>query len=177
MLLSVLVPLVVILLLFLPGKASIHGNWIRALPHINGSINTITTFVLLFGFIMIKSKYVALHKRAMTTAFILGVIFLGSYVIYHSTSDSTVFGDLDRNGLLDDQEKLQVGPLRLVYLFILLSHILFAVIVVPFVLFAFYFALTNRFEKHKKIVRYTLPIWLYVSITGVIVYLLIRPYY
>ena len=81
------------------------------------------------------------------------------------------------HGLLDDYEAEQVGSMRMIYMFILLSHIFFAVLVVPFVLFAFYFALTDRIEKHRKTVRFTLPLWLYVSVTGVLVYLMIRPYY
>ena len=113
----------------------------------------------------------------MSSAFFLGVLFLVSYLLYHSTSDSTVFGDINSNGMLDDYEAEQVGSMRMIYLFILLSHIFFAVLVVPFVLFAFYFALTDRIEKHRKTVRFTLPLWLYVSVTGVLVYLMIRPYY
>jgi len=84
---------------------------------------------------------------------------------------------LNQDGVLDNDEALRIGSFRSVYLLILLSHILLAIIVVPFVLFAFYFALTEKFDRHKKVVRFTLPIWLYVSVSGVVVYLLIRPYY
>jgi putative membrane protein len=177
LLFSVLVPFIVAFLLFIPGKISMNGNWQMALPHLNGIINTITAIILVFGFIMIRNKRIEIHKRAMSGAFILGVMFLASYLIYHSTSDSAVFGDVNSNGLLEDNEAEQVGSMRMIYLFILLSHIFFAVLVVPFVLFAFYFALTDKIEKHRNTVRFTLPIWLYVSISGVVVYLLIRPYY
>ncbi len=113
----------------------------------------------------------------MTTAFFLGILFLISYILYHSTTSSTIFGDVNRDGILDEAETVLAGGMRSIYLLILLSHILLAIIVVPLVLFAFYFALTDKFDKHKKIVRFTLPIWLYVSVSGVAVYLLIRPYY
>ncbi len=175
--LSIIIPLIVALLLFTPGKLAVAGNWNLYLPHINGSINTITSLVLLFGFIMIKTKNRDMHKKAMTTAFFLGILFLISYILYHSTTSSTIFGDMNRDGILDEAETVLVGSIRSVYLLILLSHILLAIIVVPLVLFAFYFALTDKFDKHKKIVRFTLPIWLYVSVSGVAVYLLIRPYY
>jgi putative membrane protein len=175
--LSIIIPLIVALLLFMPGKLAVSGDWNLYLPHINGSINTITSLVLLFGFIMIKRRNTDLHKKAMTTAFFLGILFLISYILYHSTTASTIFGDVNRDGILDESESVLVGSIRSIYLLILLSHILLAIIVVPFVLFAFYFALTDKFEKHKKIVRFTLPIWLYVSVSGVTVYLLIRPYY
>jgi putative membrane protein len=177
LLISVLIPLLVGVMLFLPGKLSFGGNWNLMLPHINGSINTITTLVLTFGFIMIRNGKINLHKGAMSTAFFLGVIFLISYILYHSTATSTVYGDIDGNGILEGQELVLVGSARMVYLLILLSHIVFAIAVVPIVLLAFYFALTNKIERHKKIVRYTLPIWLYVSLSGVAVYFMIRPYY
>jgi len=177
LLVSIIIPLIVGFFLFLPGKFTLQGNWNLLLPHINGTINTITALVLVLGFIMIRNGKVDLHKGAMSTAFMLGVIFLVSYLLYHSTTESTVFGDTDGNGILEDQEALNVGTTRMVYLFILLSHITFAVIVIPFILIAFYFALTDKIEKHKKTVRFTLPIWLYVSVSGVVVYLMIRPYY
>lgn len=174
---SIFIPLMVALLLFLPGKLSVSGGWNLILPHINASINTITALVLLFGFIMIKNQNRVMHKKAMSTAFFLGVLFLISYILYHSTTSSTIFGDANRDGILDSNEANLVGSFRLIYLLILLSHILLAIIVVPFVLFAFYFALKGKFDKHRRIVRFTLPIWMYVSASGVVVYLLIRPYY
>lgn len=175
--LSIIIPLTVALLLFIPGKLSVTGNWNLYLPHINGSINIITSFVLLFGFIMIKRENKDMHKKAMVTAFLLGVLFLISYILYHSTTSSTIFGDVNHDGLLDLDENAQIGYIRSIYLLILLTHILLAIIVVPLVLFAFYFALMDKFDKHKRIVRFTLPVWLYVSVSGVVVYLLIRPYY
>lgn len=113
----------------------------------------------------------------MSSAFVLGSLFLISYIIYHATIDSTVFGDINGDGIVSEDELAEIGMLRRVYLFVLLSHILLSIVVVPFVLFAFYYSLTDKIEKHKKVVKFTFPIWLYVSITGVIAYLFISPYY
>jgi len=175
--LSVLIPLIVAILLFMPKKLDAASSWIQFLPHLNGVINTITSIILIFGFIFIKRKNILNHKMAMISAFFLGVVFLISYVIYHSFSESTIFGDVNGNGLLEIDEAEKIGSFRYIYLAILASHILLAIIVVPFVLFAFFYALTERFEMHKKTVRFTLPVWLFVSISGVVVYLLISPYY
>ena len=98
-------------------------------------------------------------------------------MIYHSSVDSVKFGDLDHDGMLSAEESLQVGNTRLIYLLVLASHILLSIVEVPLVLFAFYYSLNNQIDRHKKIVRFTFPIWLYVSITGVIVYLMVKPYY
>lgn len=174
---SVVIPLAVAILILMPEKINTQGDWVKILPHLNGLINTLTAGILLVGFIFIKSGKIKQHKISMLSAFTLGVIFLISYLIYHSTSDSTVFGDLNGNGKLEFNESSEIGGLRYIYLIILASHILLAIVVVPFVLFSIYYALTSRFDIHKKIVRYTLPVWLYVSITGVVVYLMISPYY
>lgn len=161
--LSIVIPVAVGILLFKPAKEVEQAAWVSYLPALNAVINTATSLLLIAGFYFIRNKNVAYHKASMISAFCLGSLFLVFYVIYHSMADSTSFGG--------------EGWIRSVYYFLLLSHILLAIIVVPFVLFAFYFALTNRIERHKKIVKFTLPIWLYVSITGVLVYLLISPYY
>jgi len=99
------------------------------------------------------------------------------YIAYHMTSESAVFGDIDGNRILDDTEKVNIGFMRNVYLFILLSHILLSIIVIPLVLTSYVRALSERFDKHKKIAKITFPIWLYVAVTGVVVYLMISPYY
>ncbi len=177
LLISVVIPMAVGILLLMPEKINTRGEWVKILPHVNGLINTITTGILLVGFIFIKHGKIKQHKISMLTSFSLGVIFLISYVIYHSTSTSTIFGDINGNGNLEIEESSEIGGLRYIYLVILASHILLAIMVVPFVLFSIYYALTSRFDLHKKTVRYTLPVWLYVSITGVVVYLMISPYY
>lgn len=174
---SVIIPLVVAILLFMPEKLYTRGEWTQILPHLNGLINTLTIGILLIGFLFIKSGRIRQHKISMITAFIFGVLFLVSYVTYHATSPSTVYGDLNGNGNLELEEASKIGIWRYIYLIILASHIILAIVVVPFVLFSLYYALASRFDMHKKTVRYTLPVWLYVSITGVIVYLMINPYY
>lgn len=175
--LSVAIPLAVALLLFSPTKLSLEGGWVDFLPHLNGMINSATSLALIAGFIFIKQKKIQYHKTAMMIAFILGALFLVSYVIYHSSAESTVFGDSNGNGILEESEAISIGNMRAVYLVILITHIILAAVVVPFVLLALYYALTDKINKHKKIVRFTFPIWLYVSVTGVIVYLMISQYY
>jgi putative membrane protein len=176
--LSIAIPVVVAILLFSPEKIQGAGDWVYMLPHLNATFNSITTLVLLLGFYFIKKKNIKAHKSMMSIAFTLGSLFLVSYVIYHSTADSTVYGDINGNGILDEAEKSKSLTFwRGFYIGILLPHIVLAAVVVPFVLFAFYYALTDKIEKHKKIVKWTFPIWLIVSITGVVVYFMISPYY
>ncbi len=176
--LSIVVPVLVAVLIFAPSKIEGAGDWVYVLPHLNAAFNSITSVVLILGLIFIKQKKIKSHRLMMSTAFVLGSFFLVSYIIYHATAESAVFGDVNGNGILDESEKtIEVTSARSIYLVILLSHIVLAAIVVPFVLFAFYYALNDKIEKHKKVVKFTLPIWLYVSITGVIVYFMISPYY
>jgi putative membrane protein len=173
---SVAIPVVVAILLFVPQKLNL-GEWVMALPHVNAVINSLTALFLIGALVAIKQKNITLHKQLMTAGLVLGTIFLVSYVLYHSSAPSTVFGDIDGNGVLDPSEKEAVSGTRGMYLFVLLSHIGLSIVVVPFVLIAFFFALSAQVERHKRIVKFTFPIWLYVSITGVIVYFLISPYY
>jgi putative membrane protein len=175
--LSVVIPLAVALLLFSPTKLEVEGGWVDFLPHLNGIINSATSVALVAGLLFIKQKKIKYHKTAMLIAFILGALFLVSYVIYHSSADSTVFGDINGNGVLEETEASTIGNLRVIYLIVLISHIILAAVVVPFVLLALYFALSNKIDKHRKIVRFAYPIWLYVSVTGVVVYLMISQYY
>ena len=158
---SIIVPILVAVLLFMPNKISFFGINPKILPHFNAIINSLTAVLLIVSFILIKLKNIRLHKIFMMTSFVLGSIFLVSYIIYHSSVESTSYE----------------GDYEWIYFTTLFSHILLSIIVVPFVLFAFYFSLTNQLNKHKKIVKYTFPLWLYVSISGVIVYLMISPYY
>ena len=161
---SLLIPMIVVVLIYLPkGETSEVNSWIFALPFYNAIINTMTAILLITGFYFIKKGNVTNHKWSMIGAFMLGCVFLLFYVLYHSNAPSTKFGG--------------EGLIRYVYFSLLISHILLAFIVVPLVLSAVYFAVSQKIEKHKKIVKYTLPVWLYVSISGVIVYLMISPYY
>lgn len=175
--LSVVIPLAVAVLLFSPSKLQLEGGWVDLLPHLNGMINTATSIALIAGLVFIKQKKIQYHRSAMLVAFVLGAIFLVSYVIYHSSAESTVYGDLNGNGALEATEASALGFSRTIYLVILISHIILAAVVVPFVLLALYFALSDKIVKHRKIVKFAYPIWLYVSVTGVIVYLMISPYY
>jgi putative membrane protein len=174
---SGIIPIVVAFLIFFPSKLSFAGSWVYMLPKVHAIINSLTVIVLVAALIAVKAKRITLHRSLMTTALVLGFLFLLSYVTYHSSVESVKFGDIDHDGIVSASEKATVGNSRTVYLLILASHILLSIGVIPFVLFAFYFSLTNQIKKHKKIVRYTFPIWLYVSITGVVVYLMIQPYY
>lgn len=161
-LISILVPMIIALLLFLPKGGEVKP-WVLSLPFYNAIINTLTSVLLILGFYFVKKGNVRNHKISMIGAFTLGIVFLIFYVIYHSNAQSTKFGG--------------EGIIRYAYFFFLLSHILLAFLVVPLILSAIYFAVSQKIEKHKKIVKYTFPVWLYVSITGVIVYLMISPYY
>jgi putative membrane protein len=133
------------------------------LPPIYASINGLTAVILLIAFWAIKNKKIVLHESLMQTAIGCSVVFLVMYIAYHMTSDSTKFGG--------------EGVIKYVYYFILISHILLSIVIIPFVLITYVRAITNDFERHKKIARFTFPMWLYVAVTGVIVYLMISPYY
>ena len=159
---SIGLPIAVVLLAFIP-KSEELAQKVLFLPKLNATINGITSLVLIWAFIAIKKGNRTLHKKLMLSALGLSVLFLLSYVSYHSIAESTPFGG--------------EGMIRSVYYFILLSHILLAIAIVPLVLISFSRALAERFDKHKKIARITLPLWLYVTITGVVVYLMISPYY
>lgn len=160
--LSIAIPVAVAVLLGVRQKVDL-GYWTIYLTHLNAVINSITAVLLILGLYFIKQKNVAAHRRTMLAAFGLGSLFLVSYVLYHLTNESTSFGGQ--------------GWLRPVYYFLLVSHIVLSVVVVWFVLRAVYFALSGQFAQHVKAVKWAFPIWLYVSITGVVVYFMIRPYY
>ncbi len=174
---SVVVPVVVALLIFLPQKLDLPISIVKWLPTLNATFNSLTTILLIAALYFIRNKNVTAHQWSMQSALILGAFFLVSYVIYHASAPSTYYGDIDHDGIVTVLEKDQAGLGRSVYLILLSSHILLAMIVLPLVLLAFYYAWNRNFSSHKKIVKYTYPVWLYVSVTGVIVYFLIRPYY
>ncbi|QEC41282.1 DUF420 domain-containing protein [Pseudobacter ginsenosidimutans] len=150
-------------------------------PHLfataNAVINFMVTLLLIAGFVTVKKGNYQLHKKIMMAAMILSVIFLVSYIAHHLFAGETKFGDLDRNGIISDEEKAAGGSLRTIYYIILATHIPLAGIILPFILFTAYRALVAEFPAHKKLARITWPIWLYVAITGVLVYLMISPYY
>ena len=144
---------------------------------INAIINSLVAVLLLIGLMAAKQKNYLLHKRIMLTAIVLSILFLLSYIAHHLLSGDTKFGDLNHDGMLDVEEKLQVGNTRFMYLILLLTHIPLAAIILPFILFTAYRALIGEYDKHKKIVRVTWPIWFYVAVSGVLVYWMISPYY
>lgn len=174
--LSIIIPGIVVLLYYRSGKLE-FGDWVLVLPTINAGLNSLTALLLIAAKVLIRKGNRVWHERLMLMAISIGFVFLISYITYHAAVDSTVFGDVDKNGELDNGELIAIGTSRLIYIGILLSHILLAAIVVPLVLFALVFALTGRFEKHKMIVKFTWPVWFYVSISGVLVYFMISPYY
>ncbi|MGK0386512.1 MAG: putative membrane protein [Patiriisocius sp.] len=147
------------------------------LPPIYASINAFTAFVLIMALIKIKQGDRKAHEGFMKLAIVLSVVFLVLYVAYHMTSDSTKFGDINGDGLVSDLESEALGTIKYVYYFLLLSHILLSVTIIPFVLVTYVRAINGDFKMHKKIARITFPLWLYVAITGVIVFIMISPYY
>ncbi|NEW79628.1 MAG: DUF420 domain-containing protein [Gelidibacter sp.] len=157
--LSIAIPLVVAVLF----RVKIDVQLPVFLPPIYATLNAFTAVLLVLAFWAIKNKKIALHEKLMKTAIGFSVLFLVLYVAYHMTSDSTKFGG--------------EGAIKTVYFVILISHIILSVAVIPFVLITFVRAITNQVELHKKIARFTFPLWLYVAVTGVIVYVMISPYY
>ncbi|RZV56963.1 MAG: DUF420 domain-containing protein [Flavobacteriaceae bacterium] len=158
--LSVAIPLVVAVLF---GVKIPNVKPLSFLPPIYASINAMTAILLLIALWAIKNGKRTLHENLMKTAIVFSVLFLVMYVAYHMTSDSTKFGG--------------EGAVKYIYYFVLISHILLSIVVIPFVLITYVRALAQSFERHKKIARITFPLWLYVAVSGVIVYLMISPYY
>ncbi|KJD32458.1 hypothetical protein PK35_09600 [Tamlana nanhaiensis] len=155
--LSVVIPIVVALLFGIKLDIELP----IFLPPVYAIINALTALVLVLAFIQIKNGNVKAHERLNKFAILLSVLFLVMYVLYHMTSDSTKY----------------LGDYAVVYYIILISHIILSVVVIPFVLITYARAITNNFELHKRIAKITFPLWLYVAITGVIVYVMIAPYY
>jgi putative membrane protein len=177
-LVSIVIPVAVAVLFSVKLKNfGIEVEPLSFLPPIYASINGLTALLLIMGVMAIKNRNQKVHERFMTAAIACSVVFLVMYVAYHMTADSTVYGDIDGDKILDATEKANAGSMRLVYLFILLSHILLSILIIPLVLISYVRALATRFDKHRKIAKITFPLWLYVAVTGVLVYLMISPYY
>jgi len=158
--LSVAIPIVVAALF---GIKIPNVEPLTFLPPIYASTNALTALVLVIAFWAITNKKIKLHQRLMQFAIILSILFLTMYVAYHMTSDSTKYGG--------------EGVMKYVYYIILITHIVLSVIVIPFVLITYVRAITNNIEQHKKIARITFPLWLYVAVSGVLVFIMISPYY
>lgn len=150
-------------------------------PHIfatiNAIINSIVAVLLIAALLAVRSRNFYLHKKLMLTAIVLSLLFLISYICHHLLAGDTKYGDINHDGILSADEKSLAGTMRYIYYFILATHIPLAGIILPFILFTAYRALTADYGKHMKLARITWPIWFYVAITGVTVYLMIRPYY
>ena len=164
MAISVIVLVAVIILnkKILPVPETIPA-FVYKLPRLNAMINGTCSVLLLFSLYFIKQKKITIHKKINITAFILSSVFLLSYITYHWLAQETSFP--------------KDNPLRPLYLTILISHIILAAVVLPLILLSFHKGLQMQVEKHKKLVRWSYPIWLYVTITGVVVYMMISPYY
>ena len=155
--LSAVIPVAVAMLF----GVKIEGVDFSFLPPFYASVNALTALVLVLALLAIKKKNKVLHHRLIQFAFLLSALFLTAYVAYHMTSDSTPYG----------------GDAKMIYYFILISHILLSVVVIPIVLFTYLFAWQGDFIRHKKWTRFAWPIWMYVAVTGVVVYWMISPYY
>jgi len=158
---SILIPIVVAILMVLPDRDP-QGT-LRGLPLFHATLNGMTAILLLFGLYFIRNMKIVQHRFCMLSAFVLSSTFLVSYIIYHFNTGHISYGG--------------EGIIKFIYFFILITHIGLATTIVPLALLAIYRALTDQIEKHKKIVRWTFPLWLYVAVTGVLVYLMMRPYY
>lgn len=144
---------------------------------INAFINSAIAVLLVAALMAVKKGKYTLHKKLMMGALVLSILFLVSYIAHHLLAGEARFGDSNHDGLLSEEEKLAVGNIRLVYYGILGTHIVLAAIILPFILFTAYRALTAEFSIHKKLARITWPLWFYVAVTGPVVYWMISPYY
>lgn len=150
------------LIYFKGGSDYTDDSFVGNLPALNAFFNSISTLFLLFGIVFIRRRNYRMHMRSMLAAFVSSTFFLVSYVIYHNFHGHTVFpGE---------------GTIKVVYLSILFSHIVLSAFVVPLILGSFYLAFSGKFAMHRKLSKYTFPIWLYVSITGVVIYFFLRTY-
>jgi putative membrane protein len=152
-------------------------SFVVYLPTLNAILNGTCSVLLLVSLFYIKQGNITMHKRINILAFCLSSLFLVSYITFHYLKADTIFGDVNGDGQLSPTESDDVSILRPFYLTILISHIILAAGVLPLILLSFYRGLQMQVEKHKKLVRWAFPIWLYVTVTGVIVYLMISPYY
>ncbi|NCI45287.1 DUF420 domain-containing protein [Sediminibacterium soli] len=144
---------------------------------VNAILNSVTALLLAAALWAVKSGKYILHKQLMMTALLLSVFFLLSYITHHLLAGDARFGDANHDGNVSPEELAVVGRMRTVYFFILGTHIVLAALILPFILYTAYRALTAEFDKHKKLARITWPLWFYVAVTGPVVYLMISPYY
>jgi len=164
--LIILVSVIVFIAVVILGRVQVpmgEGFDVHVFAKINAAINSAVSVLLIAGLVTIKARRFRLHRNLMLAAMVLSVLFLVSYICHHLFAGDTRFGG--------------IGTIRYVYYFILITHIILAAIILPFILFTTYRAMISEWPQHRKMARITWPIWLYVSITGVVVYLMISPYY
>ena len=154
-----------------------EGADLSSLPGFHALLNSMAAVFLVLAIRAIKKGKVILHQKMIYAAFICSLVFLLSYVTYHITTPATLFGDANKDGLLSSAEREAVSGSRSYYLFILISHIGLAALSFPFILRTFVHAFTNQFEKHRKLSKKVFPVWLYVAVTGPVVYFFLQPYY
>lgn len=154
-----------------------EGTDLSSLPGFHALLNSLAAVFLVLAIRAIKNGKVILHRKMIYAAFVCSLVFLLSYVTYHITTPAVLFGDADKDGLLSSAEREAVSGTRPYYLFILISHIGLAALSFPFILRTFVHAFTNQFEKHRKLSKKVFPVWLYVAITGPVVYFFLQPYY
>lgn len=156
---SIVIPIAVAILF----TVKIEGLDFSFLPPVYASLNGLTAIGLIIAIAAIKNKNRTLHQRVIQLCLLFSILFLLLYVLYHMTSDTTAYGGS--------------GALKMVYFFLLISHILLSMVVIPIVLFSYLFAWQGDFERHKKWTKFAFPLWLYVAVSGVLVYFMISPYY
>jgi putative membrane protein len=171
---------VVFVIISILGKIQVNisaGFDIHIFAKINAFINASVAVLLIWAITAVKNGHYKMHRNVMYAAMILSVLFLVSYIAHHLLAGEARFGDINHDGIVSADEKLQAGSMRVVYLLLLITHITLAGLILPFILFTAYRALTGEWIKHKRLAKYTWPLWLYVAITGPVVYLMISPYY
>lgn len=144
---------------------------------INAMVNSWVAVLLILALLAVKKKKYETHKKLMLIAMSLSILFLVSYICHHLFAGDTKYGDINHDGIVSSVEKAGAGTLRIIYFIILATHIPLAGLILPFILFTAYRALIGEYPEHKKLARITWPVWFYVAVTGVIVYVLISPYY
>ncbi len=172
--------LVVFIVVVILGKFKLEvelGFDVHIFAAINAFVNATIAVVLVAALIAVKNQRYELHKKLMMGALVLSVLFLLSYIAHHLLAGEAKYGDVNHDGIVDEAEKLAAGTMRVVYLIILITHIILAAIILPFILFTAYRGLTSEFPAHKKLAKITWPLWFYVAVTGPIVYFMISPYY
>jgi putative membrane protein len=143
----------------------------------NAFVNATIAVLLVAALVAVKNGKYLLHKQIMMAALVLSILFLVSYIAHHLLAGEAKFGDADHDGIVTDAEKAAVGGVRTIYFIILITHIILAAVILPFILFTAYRALTAEFPLHKKLAKITWPLWFYVAVTGPIVYWMIKPFY